>query len=62
MTSEEFYAQAMLAISPIVVERSQGKVIKDSTLKTIEEWSEDLTDLYRKNRDKYRPKELSDSE
>jgi hypothetical protein len=56
MTSEEFYAQAMLAISPLMVQRSQSKEMKDSTLKAIEEWADGLTELYRKNRDRYRTK------
>jgi hypothetical protein len=45
---------------PDQVQGAQCKIRKESTLKSIEQWSDDLTELYKKNRDKYRRKKLSD--
>ena len=46
MTKEEFYAQALLAALPIVIELDHQKVSKSAVARVAEEYAAELTNVF----------------
>jgi hypothetical protein len=50
MTKEEFYAQALLAALPIVIELEHQKVSKSAIARVAEEYATELTTVFEEKR------------
>jgi hypothetical protein len=53
MTTEDFYAHALLAVYPNIAARSEGKVPPELVMVAAENAAARLTETFEKNRTKY---------